>query len=101
LESEYPIEEKTFDYGGGSDLDSGGFVVSLYIQNIKHCIADKTEKQRCHRDQYAEWWLILVDQIAYGIRKNEIDTVLRFVERPENWTKVILLNRDAKLVLEL
>ncbi len=100
FESEYPIEEKTFYYAGGSDLDSGGFVVSLYIQNLKHCIADKTEKQQRHRDQYAKWWLILVDRIAYGVRHNEINTVLFSIEKPENWDKIILLNRDAKPVLE-
>lgn len=46
---------KVFDIGIELDLDSGGFVAHMYIENINHCIAEKTKKIQAYKSNYCEW----------------------------------------------
>ncbi len=96
-----PIAGKTFLLGTGSDSDAGGRVIPNFLKNLNHCIADKTSKQQPHRHQYQEWWLILVDQIAYGFSEQENALVLSAVEKPNNWDRIIVLSiLTGKVILE-
>lgn len=76
IKADKPIDGITFHTGGLLDRDSGGWLVSNFIQNIRHCIADKSKKQEESNEQYQEWWLILTDQIAYGFSEQEKAIVL-------------------------
>ncbi len=101
IPSEKPTEGTTFIIGGYHDMDSGGLVVSNFIQNIKHCIADKLKKQEEFINQYDEWWLILTDQIAYGFSEQEKAIVLSAIEKPESWDRIIVLSTlTGKVILE-
>lgn len=57
--------------GGYVDQDAGGWVLSEVADNLRICIAEKAEKVAEVRRRYPEWWLVLVDRIAYGF--DEID----------------------------
>ncbi|MDO8332004.1 MAG: hypothetical protein Q7T36_16180 [Fluviicoccus sp.] len=56
-----------FLFGASSDDDSGGWVMGELEKNIRLCILEKERKTAEYRNKYQEWWLILVDHIAYGI----------------------------------
>jgi hypothetical protein len=50
-----------------SDGDRGGFSIDVLERNIRICVAEKEKKISRVRAKYAEWWLILVDHIGYGM----------------------------------
>lgn len=101
IPSEKPMDGTTFLIGGYHDMDSGGSVVSNFIKNLRHCIADKTRKQQGLFGQYNEWWLILTDQIAYGFSEHEKTIVISNVEKPSNWNRIIVLSiLTGKVILE-
>src|SRR5262249_15206513 len=82
-----------FVMGGHTDEQAGGWVVSEVIRNLEICIADKTKKVTGYKDKYAEWWLILVDHIAYGLLDaNDIADVRQLVPKPQPWTKIVIIN---------
>ena len=75
-----------------SDEDSGGWVFELLEQNLRLCIEQKTEKVRPYRRKYPEWWLLLVDQVAYGLSESERAEFKARVNVPHTWDKVIVVN---------
>lgn len=56
-----------FICGASSDDDSGGWVMGELEKNLRLCILEKERKTAEYRNKYQDWWLILVDHIAYGI----------------------------------
>lgn len=60
-----------FVMGGGSDLDSGGWLMSELGRNLRLCIAEKERKIAPYRDKYAAWWLVLDDRIDYGVTEED------------------------------
>lgn len=87
---------QVFRIGMESDLDNGGFVASMYMENINHCIKEKTKKIQSYRYKYADWWLILVDFLVGTIGEPEITTVLRNINKPNSWRKIIVINPETK-----
>jgi hypothetical protein len=78
---------------GCSDDESGGLLVEDVARNLRICISEKTKKIANVRSKYAEWWLVLVDHIAYGClddfdRKQLQDQV--FLKH--DWKKIILVD---------
>ena len=84
-----------FVMGGSSDLQSGGFVVAEMIANIEHCLAEKTRKIEGVRSKYPEWWLVLVDQIGWGLDDFSKEQLLSYVKRPPGWDKVVVVSPRA------
>jgi hypothetical protein len=56
-----------FEIAVTSDEDSGGWLIELLEKNIRICISEKTAKVSRVRTRYAKWWLVLVDEIAFGL----------------------------------
>ena len=97
-----PVEGKTFLIATELDMNSGGSVIPNFIKNINHCIANKTKKQQPHRYLYQKWWLILVDQICFGVSVTERNAVLSAIKNRESWDKIIILNSlNGNLILEI
>jgi len=86
------VEGKVFRFAGGTDRESGGWVLAEFIKNFNHCVEEKTEKIKGYHDKYNSWWLILVDQIAHGFNKSEKDEVKSLVNVHISWDKVIVLD---------
>lgn len=61
----------TFTLGSRVDADSGGWRLAELERNLGLCIAEKTAKVAAYRARYPEWWLLLVDQIGYGLVSEE------------------------------
>ena len=90
--SSQAVEGKIFRFAGGTDRESGGWVLSEFIMNFKHCVEEKTQKIKNHQDEYFLWWLVLVDQIAHGFDENEKDEIKSMVSVNISWNKVIVLD---------
>jgi len=56
-----------FVSGGGSDGDTGGFVLEETQKNLRLCVEDKSRRIAPVRHKYPEWWLVFVDRIGFGV----------------------------------
>jgi hypothetical protein len=91
-----------FVFGGCTDGDSGGFVLSELDRNIRTCVAEKTRKIASVRDRCQHSWLVLVDHVAYGLSDSDHEQLRHFVQLDHSWDKIILVNPlDATRSYEL
>jgi hypothetical protein len=94
-----------FVLGGSGDHDSGGFVVSELMRNLSICVAGKSRRIAKCRSRYPEWWLVLVDHIAYGSLESEDVELLRGERTAwlgEIWQRIVLVSPlDPKRSIEL
>jgi len=81
-----------FVFGGYTDGDSGGFVLSELDRNIRICIAEKTKKISRVRERYPHWWLVLVDHVGYGLSGSDREQLRQLVQLDHSWNKIILVN---------
>ncbi len=97
-----PVEGRVFRFAGGTDRESGGFVLAEFKKNFDRCIKEKTEKIKDYYDRYASWWLVLVDKIAYGFDQAEKEQIKSMVDMDPSWDKVIVLDSlNGKNLLEI
>lgn len=69
-----------FEIARVTDLDSGGFVLPLLINNIKLSLLEKEKKVEKAKDKYSIWWLALVDSIGYVLQKDEIAFIKKILK---------------------
>ena len=86
------VHESCFILGGFIDAQSGGWVISEVVENLTHAIAGKTEKVAPYRHRYPTWWLVFVDQIAYGFDEFDQKAFRTEVRLNHAFDKVILLD---------
>jgi hypothetical protein len=84
--------DEMFHLAVTSDHDSGGWVLEELERNINICIASKTAKIASYRHRYPEWWLLLVDHIAYGLSEFDLGQFRSSVTITHSWDKVIIVN---------
>ena len=95
-------EGKVFRFAGGTDRESGGWVLSEFKKNFNHCIKEKSVKIEGHHYKYSAWWLVLVDQIAYGFDEKEKEEIKSMISINSAWNKVIILDSlNGKNILEI
>jgi len=87
-----PTNGKIFRFGGETDENAGGGVISVYIENINHCIADKSAKIKQYKSLYKEWWLYLVDFMELGLGYNEINEVKNAISDLDEFSKVVIIS---------
>lgn len=87
-----PFEGKIFQIGSMMDYDSGGWVLSLYIENIKHSLQEKIGKILPYKNDFPKWWLLLVDRIGFTFHDDEIDELKKYVGKIEQFEKVIIVS---------
>ncbi|MCX5846579.1 MAG: hypothetical protein NTW12_09545 [Deltaproteobacteria bacterium] len=90
--SSQAVEGKVFRFAGGTDRESGGFVLSEFTKNFKHCVEEKIQKVKEYRDRYPSWWLVLVDHIAHGFKQTDKDEVKSMIGPITFWDKVVVLD---------
>ncbi|HEY9115536.1 MAG TPA: hypothetical protein VIN10_12625 [Bacteroidales bacterium] len=82
------------------DENSGGVVSQIYLNNINHCIEEKTKKIQNYRASYQVWWIILVDTLVYRMSKsNDFEKISNNIILPKIWNKLIILNSEDKTPL--
>jgi hypothetical protein len=88
-----PVHDHVFRHGITSDDDSGGFIETLYIQNITHCIQEKVSKVRPFEGQFEDWWLILVDTVmAWDLEPSEVARIRPGIVSNSVFDKVIVID---------
>ena len=91
ISSSQPVEGRVFRFAGGTDRECGGFVLFEFKKNLEHCVKEKSEKVKDHYNKYASWWLVLVDQIAYGFDESEKEELKSMLSTNPSWDKIIIL----------
>jgi len=86
-----------FVWGAGSDGDSGGFIVSEMLKNLRICVAEKTRVVAPHRHKYREWWLVFIDFIGRGLGDYDREMLLKHWDVQYHWDKIILVNPQDPL----
>ncbi|AKE51175.1 hypothetical protein [Kangiella geojedonensis] len=91
-----------FIMGGFTDRQAGGWLVSEMIQNIDFCSKIKRDKISVHKSKYKEWWLLLIDQTGFNLRRDDIAQLRVNIQKPQGWDKVMIINpMSLKPLLEL
>jgi len=87
------LHRNLFVLGMWSDHDSGGFVISEMVENLRICMAEKSLKVSKVMKRYSEWWLALDDRIGYGdLDEGDRNQLRKLVELDHPWSKLILVN---------
>jgi hypothetical protein len=81
-----------FVLGGFCDHDSGGFVVSEMLRNIRICIEDKNRKISKVRHKYPEWWLALVDHTGLGADEYDYNELRELIQIDNKWDRIMVVN---------
>ena len=79
-------------FGGFSDRDANGFVLSKIIDNLDICINEKTIKIQGFQDKYPFWWLVLVDHIDFSMDDTDREHFRNQLKIKHEWNKVILVD---------
>lgn len=90
-----PKTEKTnqvFHVGAIMDFDSGGYVLPNLLTNMNYCIQQKAEIANNSSHEYQKLWLILIDEISYGLNDDEKEYITENIEKHQIWDKIITLN---------
>jgi len=84
-------KEWAFHLGAFSDHDSGGWVLGELERNLRLCIAEKEAKVARYRHRYPEWWLVLIDQIAYGLSRHDQEEFRKLFSFEHQWDRIYLV----------
>jgi hypothetical protein len=80
---------------GYTDRDSGGWLVSEIMRNLRICVNQKTNNLAKVRAKYAEWWLVLVDHIGHGLDdldRQQLHAQVTAQSLSPDWRKIILVD---------
>ena len=84
-----------FLMGGVSHTEGTGILCEL-ITAVKYALEDKTDKIKKRRDDFTEWWLVLVDYISYipvsVLSSNELDALRNSIGVPYPWSRIIVIS---------
>jgi hypothetical protein len=87
------VHDDFFVFGGYTDLNAGGWVISEIERNMTICIREKTNAISRFWHKYGEWWLVLIDRIAYANIESEDAGALRNrLDGLADWDRVVLVS---------
>lgn len=81
-----------FNFGCIDDSDNGGWIEFELKKSIEISLKEKNEKIRNFKDKYSEWWLLLVDHIAFGYDEEDSSEIKRLLDIDHNWNRLIMLD---------
>jgi len=79
-------------FGGMSDLNSGGWIVSEVDRNLRICVEEKSAKISSLRASHSEWWLALEDRIGYSLSEVNRRALKDSFDLKHDWDKIILID---------
>jgi hypothetical protein len=87
-----PVKPTFFVPAGHIDEETAGWLIGNIEDNLKICIAEKTEKIRKVRAKYREWWLVLPDHIGFGLDDFDRERFRDQVKLAHDFDRVVLLD---------
>jgi hypothetical protein len=98
INSSDAINGQVFQFVGEHDEDAGGGVISVYIENIRHCISAKSSKIKQYKSKYEAWWLYLVDYLELGLDHGEVEKVKSVISDLGEFNKVAVIHYTGELL---
>jgi hypothetical protein len=83
---------KIYQIGIQSDYDSGGIMVAEMYRSLKIIINEKELKIAPYLNKYNEWWLVLVDNVGFGLDDEEIKELKTLPLYNHIFKKVIIIH---------
>lgn len=74
------------------DYDSGGFLIPQFRRSLELCVTEKSRKTAALRPKYPEWWLLLVDELSYGLSVRDRDDFFALEPLQSDWDRIIIVN---------
>jgi hypothetical protein len=99
IDSSDLVSEQVFRIAIEGDDDAGGGVISVYSQNIRHCIFDKSSKINRYKSRYSSWWLYLVDYMELGLSNEDVTNVMSTISYLGEFDKVVIINHAGEFLL--
>jgi hypothetical protein len=90
-----PVQGRVFLLAGGTDRDSGGWVIPMYAKNISHCIWEKSRKIAPYEYRYGIWWLLLVDYMDWGIDTRDKAYIVSEILNLERFDRVLVIDKKS------
>lgn len=81
-----------FRVGAVLDYDSGGFLIPQFRRSLEHCVTEKSRKTAAFRPNYPEWWLLLVDELSYGLSVRDRNDFFALEPLQNDWDRIIVVN---------
>jgi len=73
------------------DNNSAGFVVGDIYKNLNLIVDEKSFKIAPYLEKYNEWWLVLIDQISYGLNEMDIKELRSLPIKYNSFKRIIIL----------
>jgi hypothetical protein len=84
--------DRLYKYGMSSDMDSGGFVISLIYENLNLIITEKEGKVSKYKKKYPEWWLGLVDNVGYVMGESDLKQFDQLPKLNSLFTRILMVS---------
>ena len=81
-----------FELGVENDDDWGGWLLEQFDKNLRLCVDKKARKFAQFRSRYPEWWLVLIDQVAYGLTEHDRLLFRQNTRIEHDWDKIIIVS---------
>jgi hypothetical protein len=67
-------------------------VLDQALDNLAHCIAEKSKKIANYRAKYPEWWLAFPDHIGIDLMEHEEQAMRRQAPKGHVFNKIVILD---------
>jgi len=95
------LKSDMFRLAGQADDEAGGWLLEDLDKNLEHCIREKEQKTKLYRSKYKEWWLLLEDQITYGLDDFDREIFNDTTRVTNDFARVILFDpRDPSRIYD-
>ena len=94
-------EGAAFTYAGTSDPEATRSVVATYVEAIRRCLDDATERVAKARDRHPTWWLLMVDLIDCPLTRAEVTAVEDELGSIGLFDRVMVVHPSSGLLLRL
>jgi len=97
VENEHLVSVEDFDTPIKDSIkkDNFSWVLHELYKNIQLVIDEKNEKINKNFSLYDEWWLLLVDNITYGIEDKYFQELKKMKLQKYKFTKVIIISPEG------
>ena len=91
---------RIYQIGIQSDYDSGGIMVAEMYRSLQIIIEEKELKIAPYRNKYDVWWLLLVDNVGFGLDDDEIKELKTLPINNHFFKKIVIIHpHDFKKVI--
>jgi hypothetical protein len=86
-----PVRDRPFRFGW-VDLNGGGTPMLMLQRNLRLCVEDKSDKTAAFRQKYPEWWLVLVNDVPFGLSECAREDAAEWLAMEHDWDEIVLID---------